>query len=83
MVGPLHLSLDCNPIENLWHELKGFIRHEANPKNILMALNAFGQLLMWGHSVSNHPMDYTRPSQILMKLGILVDLDPTAPILKF
>ena len=40
-------------------------------------------LTMWGHSVSNHPMDYTRPSQILMKLGILVDLDPTAPILKF
>ena len=25
-------SPDCNPIENLWHELKGFLRHEVKPK---------------------------------------------------
>ena len=26
-------SPDCNPIENLWHELKEFIRREVKPKN--------------------------------------------------
>ena len=26
-------SPDCNPIENLWHELKEFIRREIKPKN--------------------------------------------------
>jgi len=36
-----------------------------------------------GHSMSNHPMDYTTPSQILMKLSEHVDLNPTALILKF
>ena len=25
-------SPDCNPIENLWHELKDFIRREVKPK---------------------------------------------------
>ncbi len=25
-------SPDCNPIENLWHELKEFIRRETKPK---------------------------------------------------
>ena len=25
-------SPDCNPIENLWHELKEFIRREIKPK---------------------------------------------------
>ena len=25
-------SPDCNPIENLWHELKEFIRREAKPR---------------------------------------------------
>ena len=24
-------SLDCNPIENLWHELKEFLRREVKP----------------------------------------------------
>ena len=26
-------SPDCNPIENLWHELKEFLRREVKPKN--------------------------------------------------
>ena len=26
-------SPDCNPIENLWHELKEFCRREAKPRN--------------------------------------------------
>ena len=26
-------SPDCNPIENLWHELKEFIRREVKPIN--------------------------------------------------
>ena len=26
-------SPDCNPIENLWHELKEFIRREVKPRN--------------------------------------------------
>ena len=25
-------STDCNPIENLWHELKEYIRREAKPE---------------------------------------------------
>ena len=25
-------SPDCNPIENLWHELKEFLRREIKPK---------------------------------------------------
>ena len=33
--------------------------------------------------MSNHPMGYTRPSQILMKLGIHVVWEPTAPNPKF
>ena len=32
--------------------------------------------------MSNHPMGYTLPSLILMKLDVLVDLDPIALILK-
>jgi len=40
-------------------------------------------VLSLGYSVSNHPMAYTRPSQIWMKLGIVAHLDPTVPILKF
>ena len=24
---------DCNPIENLWHELKEFLRREIKPTN--------------------------------------------------
>ena len=26
-------SPDCNPIENLWHELKEFMRREVKPRN--------------------------------------------------
>ena len=33
--------------------------------------------------MSNHPMNYTTPSLNLMKLGVHVDLNTTASILKF
>ena len=26
-------SPDCNPIENLWHELKEYVRREVKPKD--------------------------------------------------
>ena len=41
-------SPDCNPIENLWHELKEFMRREVKPKckqeRWLMASQCFGEL---------------------------------------
>ena len=32
-----------------------------------------------GQSMSNHPMGLTQPSQVVMKLDLLVDWNPTAP----
>ena len=42
-------SPDLNPIENLWYELKHFIRTSAKPRNkdeLLDAIKHFGQLLL-------------------------------------
>ena len=35
-------SPDLNPIENLWHELKEYIRREVKPKNLLEGSRLFG-----------------------------------------
>ena len=37
-------SPDANPIENLWHEMKEYIRREVNPKNkaeLVQGIQAF------------------------------------------
>ena len=42
-------SPDCNPIENLWHELKEFIRREVKPKSkqeLVTGIQQFGGRLM-------------------------------------
>ena len=36
-------SPDCNPIENLWHGLKEFIRREAKPKNKQELIDGIGR----------------------------------------
>lgn len=38
-------SPDLNPVENLWHELKEFLRREVKPKNKQELIDAFGQQL--------------------------------------
>ena len=43
--GTPHPSPDLNPIENLWHELKEFIRREINPKTKDELIN--GILRLW------------------------------------
>ena len=40
---------DLNPIENLWHELKEFIRREVKPNTkdqLIQGIAQFGELLM-------------------------------------
>ena len=32
---------DCNPIENLWHELKEYVRREVKPKTKEELMRAF------------------------------------------
>ena len=39
-------SPDCNPIENLWHELKEYIRREVKPSTkgeLTAGINEFGK----------------------------------------
>ncbi len=36
-------SPDCNPIENLWHELKEFIRREVKPRSKQELINGIAQ----------------------------------------
>ena len=36
-------SPDANPIENLWHEMKEFIRREVKPKNKIELVNGIKQ----------------------------------------
>ena len=37
-------SLDTNPIENVWHELKEFMRREVKPHNISELVDVFGKI---------------------------------------
>ena len=44
-------SRDCNPIENLWHELKEFIRREVKPKSKQELVTGIQQF--WGQVNGN------------------------------
>ena len=54
-------SPDCNPIKNLWHELKEFMRREVRPKNkeeLVNGIRRFWETVTVEKCVSNVTFAY-------------------------
>ena len=43
---------DANPIENLWHELKEYIRQEIKPSTKVELITGIGILLVYRNAIS-------------------------------
>ena len=59
-------SPDCNPIENLWHELKEFNRREVKPttkQELLDGIHRFWKLVNSGKVPEVHPTPEKGPTQ--------------------